>query len=248
MVNFLNDLEHIIIHYTAGSNRQSSVDVLCDPKTKASSHFILGRDEKITQMLPCNIIAWHAGRSKWKDKINLNHCSIGIELDNAGSLQKLPNGDFQSWFQKRFRDLSEVFLDEDGQGWHQFTDWQIAKVIELCQLLVNTYPSIKYILGHNEISPGRKIDPGKAFPIDRVRSIVFDNSPVRSTSEKSMITETNLNIRNGPGTNFPTKSDPLPQGTEVVVLEEKDGWSRVRVTMDGWVSSKYLLNKIKKGA
>jgi N-acetylmuramoyl-L-alanine amidase len=74
-------LDTIVIHYTAGSSRESSVSTLINPGSKASAHLVIGRDGKITQLVPFDTIAWHAGNSSYKGRVGLNSYSIGIEID-----------------------------------------------------------------------------------------------------------------------------------------------------------------------
>ena len=107
--------------------------------------------------------SWHAGKSFHLGRINLNHYSIGIELDNLGKLRK--EGDaFIAECGKEVQP-SDVFVDEEnGQPtyWHRYTDEQLKTVVLVCLLLMDRYP-IRYLLRHSDITP-RKIDPGPAFP------------------------------------------------------------------------------------
>src|SRR5262245_13438472 len=83
--------EYLVVHFTAGRSAQASVDWLCNPAARASAHVVIGRDGKICQLVPFNLKAWHAGVSAWAGRTGLNSCSIGVELDNAGKLQKVGN-------------------------------------------------------------------------------------------------------------------------------------------------------------
>jgi len=76
----------IIIHYTAGKDAASAIKTLVDPGIKASAHLVVGRDGSITQLVPFNEIAWHAGKSAYEVRTGLNAYSLGIEIDNAGRL------------------------------------------------------------------------------------------------------------------------------------------------------------------
>ena len=87
----------IIIHYTAGASAESSVRTLTNPAAKASAHIVIGRNGSITQLVPFNTIAWHAGKSSYDDRHGYNNFSIGIEIDNAGLLTKVGES-YQSWF------------------------------------------------------------------------------------------------------------------------------------------------------
>ncbi len=131
------EIEFIIIHYTGMQSEIESIKRLKNPKFKVSCHYLINRKGKITQMVQDKCIAWHAGKSKWKKFTNLNNNSIGIELVNKGH---------------RF-------------GYQDFTNLQIKSLITLCKKLKKKY-SIKKenFLGHSDISPLRKIDPGEKFP------------------------------------------------------------------------------------
>ena len=87
----------IVIHYTAGANAESAIHTLCDRERKVSAHLVVGRDGVVTQLLPFNIVGWHAGRSQWRERSSLNQYSIGIEIDNAGQLWER-DGRYESWF------------------------------------------------------------------------------------------------------------------------------------------------------
>jgi N-acetylmuramoyl-L-alanine amidase len=242
------NLDTIVIHYTAGSNRLSSVKTLSNPSKKVSAHLVIGRDNKITQLVPFDTVAWHAGESAHNGRVGLNNYSIGIEIDNAGVLDK-SGENFFSWFGKQY-DSSEVFEgihrnETKLKYWHRYLEWQISEVQEICELLVKEY-NIKYILGHEEISPKRKIDPGPAFPLDKLRDKIFNadrdsdkDEPVQQiTSGK--VTVSSLNIRKEADPESEKVANALPQGTKVEILEEKDGWYKVKTELIGWVSAKYV--------
>jgi N-acetylmuramoyl-L-alanine amidase len=87
----------IVVHFTAGASLDSSVTSLCDPKSKASAHVVVGRDGKVVQLVPFDTIAWHAGASSLGNRTGLNKFSVGIEIDNAGRLTQTASGDFLTW-------------------------------------------------------------------------------------------------------------------------------------------------------
>jgi N-acetylmuramoyl-L-alanine amidase len=156
----------IIIHFTAGRDAQSAIKTLIDPKVKASAHLMVGRDGSVTQLVPFNEACWHAGKSAYDGRVGLNDFSIGIEIDNAGRLEKQGDGYF-SWFGKQYP-REEVFEgvhrnESEPTFWHRFQERDIETVREICSLLIRAY-GIRFILGHEEIAPGRKTDPGPAFP------------------------------------------------------------------------------------
>lgn len=165
------DLQYIIIHYTAGANRKSSVRSLSKKERPVSAHIVIGRDGVTSQLVPFDTVAFHAGKSVWDGKTGLNKFSIGIEMDNPGKLVQKGEEYFTSFKRKVEADdvVTAIHRNEKKETlWHKYTDEQIETCRILCQDLIEAY-DIKQVLGHEEISPGRKIDPGPAFPLDDFR-------------------------------------------------------------------------------
>lgn len=171
----LRSHDFIVLHYTEGQSAAAAIDWLCISRSRVSSHIVIARDGTITQLVPFTTIAWHAGESYWKGTRYLNYYSIGIELDNAGRMTR--NGNvWRASFRKDYPD-SEVTIathkfDRKPYGWHNYPPEQIQALIDLCRLLVMQY-GIKEIVGHDDIRPKAKWDPGPAFPIEYVRVQVF---------------------------------------------------------------------------
>ena len=131
------DVKYVIIHYTGMQSEIASINRLKNPRSKVSCHYLITKKGKIINMVRENKIAWHAGKSKWKNFKNLNSTSIGIELVNKGH---------------KF-------------GYHKFPNLQIRSLIILCKMLKKKYKIKNYnFLGHSDIAPMRKIDPGEKFP------------------------------------------------------------------------------------
>ena len=137
------EIKFIIIHYTGMQSEIESIKRLKNPKFKVSCHYIINRKGRIIQIVQDKKVAWHAGRSKWKKFTNLNKNSIGIELVNKGY-------EF---------------------GYQNYTKEQIKSLIELCKNLKKKY-SIKKenFLGHSDVAPLRKIDPGEKFPWKKLKN------------------------------------------------------------------------------
>ena len=132
-----NSIKLIIIHYTGMQSERESLVRLCKPKFKVSSHFLINRNGKIFRLVHDNKIAWHAGKSCWGKIKNLNKNSIGIELVNRGH----------------------------RYGYASFKKKQILNLITICKKLVKKYKiKKKNIVGHSDVAPLRKIDPGEKFP------------------------------------------------------------------------------------
>ena len=171
--------EYLIMHYTAGSSAEGSVSWMCNPAAKAAAQLVIGRDGSLTQLAPFNRIAWHAGRSLWAGRSNVNRRSIGIELDNAGKLEHV-GGHWRSSISPRKYPDDQVLVanhlhDSPGtrpSGWHRYSEAQLAAAGEIAMLLVREY-ALKDVVGHDDIAPGRKFDPGPAFPLASLRTLAL---------------------------------------------------------------------------
>lgn len=174
--------KYIVTHDTSGRlSKFSSVDWFKSKQCTTSAHFVVERDGTVTQMVPLNRKAFHAGASKWKGQSGLNSCSIGIEIVNPGKMDS--NG--KAWFGPCCKpdEIEHKSTPEHGDGWWlPYTDAQVAAVKLLCTLIVEEYPDCNEILTHWQISPGRKIDTNPLFPLREVRKAVLDPDP--ETAEK----------------------------------------------------------------
>jgi N-acetylmuramoyl-L-alanine amidase len=235
---------YLVFHYTAGKSATSSVGWLTNPEAKASAHLVLARDGTITQLAPFNVKTWHAGISHWDGLSGLNSHSIGIEMDNAGPLKKV--GDkYQAWFGTLYG-VGQVLhakhrLDDESRWWHAYTEAQIQRALDLARLLVRHY-GLKDVVGHEDIAPDRKRDPGPAFPLEHIRAMVLGRE--EEEREHYEVTASSLNIRSGSGVEFPPVAEPLTKGTIVALLEKRDRWSKVELLengdVEGWVRNQFL--------
>jgi N-acetylmuramoyl-L-alanine amidase len=240
--------EFLVMHFTAGSSAASSIKWLTNPDAKASAHLVIGRDGSITQLVPFDKVAWHAGKSTWDGREGLNSYSIGIEIDNAGKLTR-QGSKWVTWFGKSIPDdevIEATHRNETASaGWHAYTEPQLQAVMEVGLLLMREY-KLKDVIGHDDIAPGRKNDPGPAFPMNAIRARLCGRE-----EEKPVLHEvtTVLNVRSGPGTNNPTvPGSPLPVGTKVEILAKQGDWRKVDVLqpvngqadLQGWVHNRYL--------
>lgn len=159
---------YLIMHYTAGTSFETAVGWLSNQSARASAHFVIGRDGEITQLVPLNRRAWHAGPSRWGELTSMNKYSIGIELVNAGKLRKRADNVWINWATAEIPDNEVVILthknETDEAGWQVFTEKQIAAAIEVASALHRKY-KFTDILGHDDVAPSRKVDPGPAFPL-----------------------------------------------------------------------------------
>ena len=133
----LKDIKFIIIHYTGMQSEVAAIKRLKNLKSKVSCHYLINRKGKVIRMVDDTYIAWHAGKSRWKNFVNLNKNSLGIELINKGH---------------QF-------------GYQAFSNQQIKSLISLCKILKKKFAIKKEnFLGHSDIAPLRKSDPGEKFP------------------------------------------------------------------------------------
>tara|TARA_B100001057_G_scaffold350828_1_gene352336 strand:+ start:223 stop:966 length:744 start_codon:yes stop_codon:yes gene_type:complete len=132
-----NQIKFLIFHYTGMVSEKASIKRLTDIKSEVSSHYLIKQNGQVITLVPDLYIAWHAGKSRWKKYKSLNKNSIGIEITNPGH----------------------------SYGYKKFTDAQILSLIKLSKFLINRYKiNNKNILGHSDIAPERKKDPGEKFP------------------------------------------------------------------------------------
>ena len=130
-------IKFIIFHYTGMKNESEAINKLTDIQSEVSSHYLIKNNGNILAMVPDLYEAWHSGKSSWKNYKSLNMNSIGIEIANPGH-------EF---------------------GYKKFSKKQIFSLLRLSKLLIKRYKiSPKNILGHSDIAPERKKDPGEKFP------------------------------------------------------------------------------------
>ena len=133
----LAKIRFIVFHYTGMKKESEAISRLTNIQSKVSCHYLIKKNGEIIRMVPESYIAWHAGKSSWKNYRSLNKNSIGIEITNPGHEFK----------------------------YKKFTTKQISSLLKLSRLLIKKYKiNLKNILGHSDIAPKRKKDPGEKFP------------------------------------------------------------------------------------
>ena len=131
------EIRFIIFHYTGMKKEIDAINKLTSQGTKVSCHYLIKKNGEILKLVPDLYISWHAGVSSWKNYKSLNKHSIGIEVSNPGHYFK----------------------------YKKFNQKQINSILKLSKFLIKKYKiKSKYILGHSDISPDRKKDPGEKFP------------------------------------------------------------------------------------
>ena len=130
-------IKFIILHYTGMKSELGAIKRLTNKKSEVSSHYLIKNNGSILVLVPDLYEAWHAGKSSWKNYKSLNLNSIGIEITNPGH----------------------------ELGYKEFSKKQISSLLKLSKFLTKKYKiSFKNILGHSDIAPERKKDPGEKFP------------------------------------------------------------------------------------
>ncbi|WP_027034951.1 N-acetylmuramoyl-L-alanine amidase [Mesorhizobium ciceri] len=127
----------IVLHYTGMATGAGAEAWLCDPASEVSSHYLVHENGHIVQMVRESDRAWHAGKSSWFGRADINSCSVGIEIVNPGH----------------------------SLGYPGFPRRQIDAVIGLCRGIAGRHSiAAERVLAHSDVAPGRKIDPGEKFP------------------------------------------------------------------------------------
>ena len=131
----------LVLHYTGMQDAASAIARLRDPEARVSAHYVVGEDGQILRLVPEEKRAWHAGRSYWRGKTALNDHSIGIEIINPG----------HEW------------------GYRAFTEPQIEALIPLVAGIKERHGITRgNVVGHSDIAPTRRQDPGELFPWGRL--------------------------------------------------------------------------------
>jgi len=157
----------IVVHYTA--SEKNSVDWLCDHRSKSSAHLVVTRQGEVTQLIPFNMRAWHCGRSNYDMIPDINSHSIGIELENWGELKYKNPAEILTWTCKNLANgpikKAKHPNENEEKYWEEYTPEQLATCFSLIYTLGQYYKTIKIVLGHSDIAPRRKLDPGPLFPM-----------------------------------------------------------------------------------
>tara|TARA_Y100000389_G_scaffold45572_1_gene40415 strand:+ start:1683 stop:2426 length:744 start_codon:yes stop_codon:yes gene_type:complete len=133
----IKQIKFIIFHYTGMKRELDAINKLTNIQSEVSSHYLIKNNGRIVTLVPDLYVAWHAGKSSWKNYKSLNQKSIGIEITNPGH-------EF---------------------GYKKFSKKQISSLIKLSKFLIKEYKICsKNILGHSDVAPQRKKDPGENFP------------------------------------------------------------------------------------
>lgn len=166
----------IICHWTAGVSAQPAIRWFKHPRSKVSAHFIIDRQGRITQCVSTSRRSWHAGRSSWRGRKSCNGFSVGIELVNPGPVVKIDANTVRLRNDKFFSKEEHMGEDEDflfeegGKTYLRYPDKQTAALRHLMVALMRRY-DIQHIVGHQDVAPKRKIDPGPELNYERLQSV-----------------------------------------------------------------------------
>ena len=131
----------VVLHYTGMPSAEEALERMCDPQAEVSAHYMIDEHGTVTQLVDEEHRAWHAGRSYWRGVTDVNSASIGIELVNPG----------HEW------------------GYRPFPDQQIDALLPLLSDIVKRHKVPRAnVVGHSDIAPARKQDPGELFPWERL--------------------------------------------------------------------------------
>ena len=134
----------VVLHYTEMEGADAAIERLTDPEAKVSAHYIISEAGEVTRLVPEEKRAWHAGVSYWRGETDVNTVSVGIELDHPGH----------------------------AYGYREFADAQIAALVPLLARIVERYDIPRAnVVGHSDVAPQRKTDPGELFPWARIAKL-----------------------------------------------------------------------------
>jgi N-acetylmuramoyl-L-alanine amidase len=253
---------YLIIHYTATDTAAKAIDWFMNDDRKENgnpdfiaAHIVVDFDGTITQLIPFNKRANHSGTSTWDGTDSMNYHSIGIEIVNAGFVEKMADGTFRRRSGKgKFQTFPanknsqiikaahkhKFWVEAENQYWFKFPKAQLEAVYALSKVLMGTY-HLSNAIGHDDISPARKPDPGPAFPWSEFKTKVLGTDNNIGKIYKVNSTDGSAFFRSEPTTNSSQKTK-LANGYEVGLIETNGAWCKVYLVN----TSKEVLIKIGK--
>ena len=131
----------VVLHYTEMESAAAALERMCDPTAEVSAHYLITEEGEVVRLVAEEKRAWHAGVSYWRGHTDVNGKSIGIELDHPGH----------------------------ALGYREFSEAQFEALVPLLARIVRTYDIPRAnVVGHSDVAPARKIDPGELFPWGRL--------------------------------------------------------------------------------
>lgn len=259
----LIDPKFLVIHYTAGTSFEGDMRVLSSDSTaKVSCHLVIGPEGQVGQIGNFRDALWHAGQSNWKGYSGLNKYSIGIEVTCPGYLTRVGKDAART-------DAGKVIVDDEPypfiEGrhtnpkdhhtlWAGFTEKQVELVREIGILLMDTY-DLEEAVGHDQIAPDRKLDPGPSCPqsVFAFLNGNHDNLPgIERPDLEPISMRAKYKVGRLPaGEKLNCRAEPrgrvigsLPEGTSVEIIQTTGDWAQIRTPWTGtvcWVYLDYLI-------
>ena len=178
-------IEHrwLVMHFTGGGFAEALDTLRTGGGRSVSAHLLVGEDGRVVQMVPFDRKANHCGDSRWQGTRYLNGTTIGIEIANYGEVDLRPDGSatFAGHFVPKARVLKARHKNGAREtGWQTYPAEQLAVVEAIGRALHAAY-RFRDVLGHDDIAPERKVDPGPAFPMAAMRAAIL-SGPASGTS------------------------------------------------------------------
>ena len=230
----------ILLHYTAGG---AAVDRLAGKgDSNVSVHFTVDRDGDAYQCGDLDQRLWHAGVSHIGGMTGMNDWYVGIEQANFGywreerGIPSLSKAKEDGWLYAAHKNDPSRMM-----WWEPYPEPLLKTTEAICRWLLSNIPSIKNIHGHDEVSPGRKSDPGPAFPMNRFRNLLMPDSASKPPRYKVFVSDF-LNVRASASASADLRDwGKLQNGDVVEYLREEGSWFMIRKDgKEGWVNSLYL--------
>jgi N-acetylmuramoyl-L-alanine amidase len=235
-----NHPKYLVMHLTTGTQLQSTINHFRNAGSGVSTHLVIGRDGRVIQMVPFNHAAYHAGSGSWEGDSKLNYLSIGIELDNAGRVKQDKNGNWVK--RKHIIPANRVIKarhknDPIDRHYEGYTEAQLKAAQCVARALVNKY-QLKDIIGHDDISPDRRYDPGPLFPMEDWREDLIGQKEPKIKKYK---TNTDSVI-------YKDYEGRPPQIPHPLITNIRLKNNRIIKLFDKTRSNEYWLIKVKKGS
>lgn len=242
----------VIMHCTdTASSMQNNIRSMLRDSYKASAHLLIGRKGEIVQFVPFNLKAFHSGGGQWdfvKGNVDMNSWSLGIELLNASYLEENEAGEYHkrgAVIPKEDRRKLQHRSHNTPFWWQKYPKPQVNAAMAVTKLLFQNYSSLEDVLGHDEINPANRIDPGPAFPMRRFHAEVLGldkKFPIKRVYR----TIRTANLYNKPG----SKAEIIPgsrleRNTPLGILKKQAGWAYIHVLKE-IAGNQYLVGWIQR--